>query len=50
MRLFHVSEQSDIDQFEPRMHYELEREVVWAVDDDHLPNYLLPRDLSLIHI
>lgn len=44
MRLFHVSEQSDIDQFEPGMHDELKREVVWAVDDDHLPNYLLPRD------
>lgn len=46
MRLFHVSEEPGIAAFEPRPHPtwpELEP-VVWAVDESHLRNYLLPRD------
>jgi hypothetical protein len=45
--LYHVSEEPRIDVFEPRppapTAYLAER-VVWAVDDGHLQNYLLPRD------
>ena len=46
--LFHVSEQSDIQVFEPRMpptvHAEINFPVVWAVDHRHLANYLVPRE------
>ena len=48
MRLFHVSEDATIDVFRPRP---LPQPVegapdfaVWAIDEDHLANYLLPRD------
>lgn len=37
MRLFHVSETSGLLEFVPRP-------VVWAIDEEHLPHYLLPRD------
>lgn len=47
-RLFHVSESPDIEYFEPRQPTstwpDLEGPVVWAVDEEHLVNYLLPRD------
>lgn len=47
-RLFHVSEEGEIGAFEPRVPPStdagISEEVVWAIDDDHLPNYLLPRD------
>lgn len=47
-RLFHVSEEPGIARFEPRPPPSLDSGVtgdaVWAVDEDHLPNYLLPRD------
>lgn len=46
MRLYHVSDAPDIRVFEPRaggQGFEDEA-VVWAVDEEHLPNYLLPRD------
>jgi hypothetical protein len=47
-RLYHISEQSGIDAFEPRLLPSSDSsvlgEVVWAIDEDHLPNYLLPRD------
>lgn len=47
-RLFHVSEEPGIVRFEPRPPPSPDSGVtgdaVWAVDDEHLPNYLLPRD------
>jgi hypothetical protein len=46
--LYHVSEGGGIRVFEPRMPSRevagVDRPVVWAVDGDHLCNYLLPRD------
>lgn len=48
MRLFHVSEESNIQEFEPRIpdRADLDKTVglVWAVDEDRLPNYLTPRN------
>lgn len=47
MTLYHISEIPGIRFFEPRRAPErsgLEGEVVWAIDREHLPNYLLPRD------
>ena len=48
MRLFHVSEESDIKVFEPRLptRKDLDQKVglVWAIDEARLPNYLTPRD------
>lgn len=48
MRLFHVSEESDIEVFEPRLpsRRDLDQSVglVWAIDEDHLPSFLTPRD------
>jgi hypothetical protein len=47
LRLFHVSEHAGIEAFEPRMPPnagERGPALVWAVDDEHLANYLLPRD------
>ena len=46
--LFHVSEQGDIAHFVPRippsMDAGIAHPVVWAVDREHLVNYLVPRD------
>ena len=42
--LFHVSEERDIEQFSPRPAQNGARSVVWAIDAEHLRNYLLPRD------
>ena len=42
--LFHVSEQADIQLFEPRWSEQANRNVVWAIDADRLRNYLLPRE------
>ena len=42
-RLFHVSEEAGIGRFEPRPNYRVAGEMVWAVDETHLPNFLLPR-------
>jgi hypothetical protein len=42
--LFHVSEDSGIRLFVPRPSPSTAQPVVWAVDDAHLRNYLLPRD------
>jgi hypothetical protein len=42
--LFHISEESDIERFEPRPSQYTNEPVVWAVDADRLRNYLLPRD------
>ena len=47
VQLFHVSDQPDIALFQPRPAPRapaVDGEVVWAVDEEHLPNYLLPRD------
>ncbi len=48
MKLFHVSESPDIKCFTPRpspSKWEgITEPVVWAVDEEHLVNYLLPRD------
>lgn len=42
--LFHVSEQAGIERFEPRWSEMVGQEVVWAIDAEHLRNYLLPRE------
>jgi hypothetical protein len=42
--LFHVSEEPGIERFEPRPSPYTAEPVVWAIDADHLRNYLLPRD------
>ena len=48
MRLFHVSEEGNIDIFYPRLptRKDLDPHVglVWAVDEKRLPNFLTPRD------
>lgn len=48
LRLFHVSEEPGIAIFYPRNVPSPDTGVagkaVWAVDEDHLPNYLVPRD------
>lgn len=48
MRLFHVSEESNIMEFEPRIpaRKDLDKNIglVWAIDEAHLPNFLTPRD------
>lgn len=52
MRLFHVSEQPDIIEFEPRIpdRNDLDKSIglVWAIDDFHLPNFLTPRNCPRI--
>lgn len=42
--LFHVSEEPNIKSFEPRTSEIAGESVVWAIDDTHLHNYLVPRD------
>src|SRR5262245_31339547 len=42
--LFHVSEESGIERFEPRPSPNANGPVVWAIDAERLRNYLLPRD------
>lgn len=48
MRLFHVSEEANIEIFEPRLpkREDLDPNVglVWAIDEKRLPNFLTPRD------
>lgn len=48
MRLFHVSEKENIEIFEPRLpaRKDLEPNVglVWAIDEERLPNFLTPRN------
>ena len=44
MTVFHVSEQPEIALFEPRWSAIREASIVWAIDDEHLRNYLVPRD------
>jgi hypothetical protein len=42
--LFHVSETPGIERFDPRPSEYTVDPVVWAIDNDRLRNYLLPRD------
>ena len=42
--LYHVSESDGIDVFEPRWADAQQAAIVWAVHEDRLHNYLLPRD------
>jgi hypothetical protein len=42
--LFHMSEESDIRRFEPRLSEYTDQPVVWAIDAAHRRNYLFPRD------
>ena len=48
MRLFHVSEESDIREFLPRLPSRMDLDpgmaLVWAIDEAHLPNFFTPRD------
>jgi len=48
MRLFHVSEESDIEVFNPRIptRPDLDKNIglVWAINEEKLPNFLTPRD------
>jgi hypothetical protein len=48
LRLYHVSDRPDIARFDPRPPSSSGvgtlGNVVWAVDEEHLHNYLLPRD------
>ena len=44
VELYHVSEEPGIRVFEPRPSASGPEPVVWAIDGEHLPNYLLPRD------
>ena len=48
IRLFHVSEEPDIQVFEPRLpaRKDLNQKIglVWAIDEKRLPNFLTPRD------
>lgn len=46
--LFHVSEESGIARFEPRVSEYVAEPVVWAIDREHLRNYLVPRDCPRI--
>ena len=42
--LFHISEDPTINRFESRTTESSDVPVVWAIDDDRLRNYLVPRD------
>lgn len=48
MRLFHVSEEPNIEIFEPRIpsRDDLDKDIglVWAIDEHRLPNFLTPRN------
>lgn len=46
--LFHVSEESGIETFEPRPSGYAAQPVVWAINEARLHNYLLPRDCPRI--
>lgn len=48
LRLFHVSEEPDIREFLPRLPSRRDLDpgvaLVWAIDEEHLPNFFTPRD------
>lgn len=47
-KLFHVSEEQDIEKFIPRYSPHTNKPVVWAISEDKLASYLLPRDCPRI--
>ena len=44
MKLYHISETPDIKEFVPQPSRRKDKNLVWAISEDKLPNYLLPRD------
>ncbi|GIP49373.1 hypothetical protein IM700_010110 [Paenibacillus sp. DXFW5] len=44
MKLYHFSDNPDIQRFEPRMIYEETEAKVWAIDEFHAPHYFFPRE------
>ena len=44
MIVFHVSEEPGIEVFEPRIAAASDERLVWAIDDEHVRNYLVPRN------
>jgi len=44
MNVYHVSEEPAIGVFEPRQVERSGESLVWAIDDEHLRNYLAPRE------
>lgn len=48
MRLFHASEEGNIEIFKPRIPVREDMDksagLVWAIDERRLPNFLTPRD------
>jgi len=44
MRLYHISETPNIKEFVPQPSRRKDKNLVWAISEDKLPNYLLPRD------
>ncbi|MEM8567880.1 MAG: DUF6886 family protein [Bacteroidota bacterium] len=52
LRLFHISEEGDIQKFHPRKSKEQwgYHKYVWAIDEGKIHNYLLPRDCPRICI
>ncbi len=44
MRLYHISETPGIKEFIPRRSLRKQKKLVWAIAEDKLHNYLLPRD------
>jgi Family of unknown function (DUF6886) len=44
MVVFHISEEPDIEVFRPRHADARPEPVVWAIDEGHIRNYLVPRD------
>lgn len=44
MKLFHLSDDPGIERFEPRPSAYTTEPVVWAISDQRIANYLLPRD------
>ena len=44
MRLFHISEKPNIKEFVPQLTKRKDKKLVWAINEDKLPHYLLPRD------
>lgn len=44
MKLFHLSDDPGIARFEPRPSVYTGKPVVWAISDQRIANYLLPRD------
>ena len=48
MRLFHLSDDPEVAVFHPRPSDYTEGNVVWAIEDGRLVNYLLPRDFPRV--